>query len=82
MMSEEKPTDEEAAAAPPAEDAAAAPPEAADEEVGVEQAKEPAAKESITVAGVEMDNTQLSLFIVLISSVVLLIATGCELPML
>ena len=77
MMSEEKPTEEAAAAAPPAEAE-----EADDEEVGVEQAKEPAAKESITVAGVEMDNTQLSLFIVLISSVVLLIATGCELPML
>lgn len=82
-MSEEKPTEEAAAAAPPAEaEEADAPPEAADEEVGVEQAKEPAAKESITVAGVEMDSTQLSLFIVLISSVVLLIATGCELPML
>lgn len=60
-----------------------------DEEVGVEQAGDTAkvyegdaesgsSKRSVTVAGMTIDETQLPLFIVLIASVVLLVATGAE----
>mmetsp|Transcript_20613 Transcript_20613/g.35410 ORF Transcript_20613/g.35410 Transcript_20613/m.35410 type:complete len:284 (+) Transcript_20613:146-997(+) len=54
-----------------------------DEEVGVEEApsatnEAPAGKEPMSVAGVTINETQLPLFIVLIASIVLLIATGAH----
>ena len=51
-----------------------------DEEVGVEEAKPnieaPTESKTMEIAGHMFDETQLPLFVVLLSSVVLLIATG------
>lgn len=54
-----------------------------DEEVGVEEAPVPAPAsatetKSMSIAGVTIDETQLPIFVVLVASIVLLIATGAE----